>query len=219
MAQFTVPALLLRRAFETALAFAYTGDPHPGLSVVRIDPLPDEVRVSATDRYTASTETLKAEGDPFAVIVPLRVAERIVAMIPPLADEEYAQPEYRMVTFVKGDGDGVTVRAVGEDTATIAFTQVWSYDTKEVAKIFAAAGEADSPAEMTPELHVDPDRMADVMAAIQAREDGTPVRLVCAGVDKPLVLTQGSGFQALLMPVRVDQPRPTKTEPEVKVST
>lgn len=216
MTQFTVPALLLRRAFETAMAFAHRDEedgPHPALSTVRIDPLPEAVRISATDRYVASIETLKAEGEPFAVIVPLRVAERVVSLIPLPSDEPYAQPEYRMVTFVREkDGGPVTVRAVGETTATITFTpETW--ELQGLGKIFTDA-EAAGATEVAFGLHVDPDRMAEVMAAIQGREDRTPVRFVSAAPDKPLVLAQGTDFKVMLMPVRVHRPRPAKQEVE-----
>lgn len=201
MTQFTLSAKPFRTALVTALAFAEQPDPDypPILGSVRIEPDGDRALVAATDRYAASLETLKAEGDIFAVTVPRGVAEDVVALISAPEDDPYAKPG--MVTFVQEDA-GVTVRVVDESrTAAITFRDD-SFTFPNLRKVFAPAEQiTDEPASG---IYFDPDRLAYVIAALKERSGGL-IEIVAGGPGRALVLRQGDDFKALLMSVKVSE--------------
>jgi hypothetical protein len=201
MTQFTVPAARLRSALITALAFAeQDDDEYPAiLGYVHFAPDGDSVVVSATDRYAASREVIKTEGDVFTVVVPSGIAADVVGLIGDPADDPYA--EQGLATFVRDGGGEVTIRVVDQDR-TVAVTYRPEKDPMfpDLNKVFAPAEK--DPSGPAAGIHLVAERLARVAAAMRDRSD-IPIEVVAGAPDKAVVLAQGSDFKALVMSVKV----------------
>jgi hypothetical protein len=200
MTQFTVPAARLRSALITALAFAEQDeDDYPAiLGYVHFGPDSDTVVVSATDRYAASREVIKAEGDVFTVAVPSAIAADVVGLIADPADDRYA--EQGMATFVRDDED-VNIRIVNQDrTVAVTYRPEKNLMFPDLTKVFAPAEKG--PSGPAAGIHLVAGRLARVAAAMRDRSD-LPIEVVAGAPDKAVVLAQGSDFKALVMSVKV----------------
>lgn len=216
--QFTVSALPLKVALETALIFAESDDEHglPALLAVHFTPLPGMVAVGASDRFIASRETLKAEGEVFQFSMPRDITGDVIALVPPF-DSDFPAREPGMVTFAAEDDGRVSARVVGpKATTTLTFTPVEQVAAGGVSKVvdvlaglFQKADDG-SAGDVLTGLHLGPAFMARVCRAFGDRDGEGPVQVVGGGERQPLLLRQRDGLMAAIMPVAVEQPSKTK---------
>lgn len=212
MTQFTISARPLRAALQTALTFTES-DPEeavPTVRAVHLAPGTDEVTIYATDRFVASRETLKAEGDLFGFSIPREAVDQIIAAVRPYdPNDPYREPG--IVSFT-ADGGKVTARIVESEVSTaVTFEPVDGRFQGGVSKIVevltglfkrvAGAGDIVDLAG----LNIGADYLSRLSGACAARGVDRIV-IVGGGTGAPLVVRQGDRFMAAVMPVQVAEP-------------
>jgi len=208
MTKFTVPGPQLRQALQTASAFMSADDTLPTLAGVHLAPVGDLVSFTATNRFIASYETLKTEGDPFTTTIPARVVTSLIAVLAPIDvddpwddDGQLIKPfePFDLATLTLANEGNVTVRLVGHETVEITFVPP-SMKFPDIPRIFEQA-EAHT-GEPLDGLCFTPAMLAAVADAVRQREDGL-LQVVTAAKGKPMVVRQGDNFKALIMSVKV----------------
>jgi DNA polymerase III sliding clamp (beta) subunit (PCNA family) len=194
MNEFSVDGPALRRALVTALPFGGTDPTLPALQAVHIAAGPDQIEVTATDRYVLSLETLPViAGTPFTVDVPRDVAKRIIAMLP---KKHTHHAEASVAEFGSiDDRVRVTVAGLGVDQSITFHPQDTGFpDLHKVIDNLTANA--------VTEMHLTPAIVTRVMRTIRRRRGNAPVRVEFHGEQKPLVISHGDTFRCLLMPVK-----------------
>ena len=202
MSEFTIDAATLRRAFNTALAFAHTDETFPALTCLNFKPVKGGVEIAATDRYVLSWETVEADGTPFDLLIPTHIVKRLLTMMP---KGTARRPVMGAVSFTQ-DGDRVAVRFVGELVefeTEIAFNLPDFKGFPDYQKMLDGFEEID-PKDFVHEVHLNPHFMARVSKAIAARGSGEPLGVRLRTSMKPIQLTTPDGFNAIVMPVRMN---------------
>lgn len=209
---FTVPAPHLRQALQTASAFMPGDYILPALAGVHMAPAGDRVAFTATDRYMASYETLKIEGEPFTATVPGRVVAALIAVLTPIdvqEDDEDGpvppiEPFESATAVLADDGKQVTVRLAGLDEIAVTFVPV-SGMFVSIPKILeeaeARGGEPLAGAHFTPRV------LAAALDAVRQRQDAAPyiepLEIVSAAAGKPMLIRYGDDLKVLIMSVEV----------------
>jgi hypothetical protein len=210
MAAFTIDAAALRASLTTMLAFASTDSTIPVLYAVSVRPAAGSavVEFAATDRFTAAWEIVPAEGDPFACLIPLGIARRLLTMIP---KGTARRALVGAVTFTEADDGRVEARFIGglEDDDVLETAVAWTPPKTSVgfpdlpALIKRAAGK--SPAKGGPVVHLNPAYLARVTRALAPRSRG-PLRVTHPAPLQPVLITLPAddepALTAMIMPVR-----------------
>lgn len=210
---FTLAAPQLREALQTASAFMSDDDTLPGLNGVHFAPHEDLVAFEATNRYIASYETLKIEGEPFAATIPARVVASLLAVLTPIDveddpyDEMPAHPiePFDLATFEAVDDKAVVVRLLGSDEVELKFTSSSGLKFPDIPLIIEQAEERSAHtvgAVPFTGVHYDPGQLAAAVAAIREREYDGPLHFAVAAKGKPTVIRQGDQLTVVVMSVK-----------------
>jgi DNA polymerase III sliding clamp (beta) subunit (PCNA family) len=197
-AQFTIAAADLRIGLTTAMAFAGTDDVYPVLTGIHFKAVDDAVDLVATDRYVASCETVKVAGDPHSFILPGAVAKQLLTLMPRPTRKRALTG---MVTFAARQDNRVTATFIGDVDLSLTFSpiELGTMSYPDVRKLIDDA--AEKTAEAIPAVHFNPAYLVRVMVAVKARSY-EPVRLSFTTPTKPVIISHGESFRALVMPVR-----------------
>lgn len=185
---FTVDAADLRTAIATAVMFAYTKDDElPALCGVHVEPLEGGIEFSATDRYVWSWETVKASGDVFGFHMPIDAVKRVVKLIPKRTRYGFCD-----ATLTRA-GDRITVTVGGDSVSFVSTADAFPNRQSIVKRL-----------EPTPvsDILFTPIRMARVFKALSDRPGEAPVCVTLNGQGKPVGISLGDTFNALVMPTR-----------------
>ncbi|MCP2339210.1 hypothetical protein [Actinomadura rupiterrae] len=199
--EFTIEAIVLRRALTTALAFTDRTGTWPALENVQVKVIDDGIEFAATDRYTLYWEHVKVTGEPYGLLIPAHIARRLLTMVP---KGTARKPVMGMVSFARVEGR-VTARFLGEFEefeTSITFTPPEFDGFPDYQKMLDGWSEID-PKTYAHEVHLSPHFMARVSRAITARGHIVePIRISFLTAHKPVVLHGPDGFNAIIMPVR-----------------
>jgi DNA polymerase III sliding clamp (beta) subunit (PCNA family) len=197
--QFTIAAADLRVGLTTALAFAGTDDVFPTLTGIHFNAVGDAVDLVATDRYVASCETVKVAGAPHSFILPGDVAKQLLTLMPKPTRKRALTG---MVTFAAREDKRVSASFIGDVDLSLTFTPIepgtGSYP--DVRKLIDESSE--KAPETIPAVHFNPAYLARVMRVLAGRANGEPVRLSFTTPKKPVIVSHGESFRAVVMPVR-----------------
>jgi DNA polymerase III sliding clamp (beta) subunit (PCNA family) len=197
--EFTVEALPLRVAMQTASAFASSDQTLPMINLVSFKPTDsNEIELAATDRYMISWETIKAVGSPFEFLMPVDAVKRLLSVIP---KGTRSKPLTGMVTFTQAEKK-ITAKLVSDhEEASFTFTP-FDGEFVDYRKLINDARNYEVDTSLK-SIHLTPYLVSRVFRDLSSRLGLAPVEISFRSKHKPILVTsEDTTFGALIMPVR-----------------